>query len=609
MQKNKLYFKNDSVIRVLEERDGKILVIDCIRRTMPQWKVTACLDGWEQCSQETLYAVTNVEIPEIDSLCPESRKKAYERYTMIAPILQLLPDKQKKCEMISVIATNEKISKQTVRKYLCLYLAFQNVAILAPKDKENDTSLTPDEKIMRWGLNKFYFSYHKHSLKTAYTMMLKAKYCDGNGELVAKYPTFNQFRYFYRKRQNRQTYYISRNGLTNYQRNNRPLLGDGVQEYANAPGMGMLDSTVCDVYLINEFGGIIGRPILTACIDAYSSLCCGYSLSWEGGIYSLRQLMLNVITDKQELCREHGINIGQQEWDLSYCPGVLVTDQGTEYKSANFEQIAELGVKVVNLPVYRPELKGSVEKFFSIIQDLFRPYLKGKGVIEPDFQERGAHDYRKDACLTLEQFEKVLIRCILYYNSQRIIENFPYTEEMLKVQIPPHASDIFRYGLSLDGVNLISLDKEQLMLTLLPRTTGKFTRSGLIVNNVRYKNKDFAEKYLSGGSVTVAYNPEDSENVWLIDKGNYIKFELIESRFRNKNFEQIEEMQIQRKSIVNSATGENLQARINLASYIETIVNNTRRSNGDLNEILQNKEREKRKSHVDYMAKVGVANE
>ena len=107
----------------------------------------------------------------------------------------------------------------------------------------------------------------------------------------------------------------------------------------------------------------------------------------------------------------------------------------------------------------------------------------------------------------------------------------------------------------------------------------------------------------------MAYNPEDSENVWLIDKGNYIKFELIESRFRNKNFEQIEEMQMQRKSIVNSATCENLQARINLANYIETIVNNTGRSNGDLNEILQNKEREKRKSHVDYMAKVGVANE
>ena len=147
------------------------------------------------------------------------------------------------------------------------------------------------------------------------------------------------------------------------------------------------------------------------------------------------------------------------------------------------------------------------------------------------------------------------------------------------------------------------------MLTLLPRTTGKFTRSGLIANNVRYKNRDFAEKYLSGGSVTVAYNPEDSGYVWLIDKGNYIKFELIESRFRDKNFEQIEEMQIQRKSIVNSATGENLQARINLANYIETIVNSAGKSNCDLNEIPQNKEWEKRKSRIDYIVKVGVTNE
>ena len=124
---------------------------------------------------------------------------------------------------------------------------------------------------------------------------------------------------------------------------------------------------------------------------------------------------------------------------------------------------------------------------------------------------------------------------------------------------------------------------------------------------MRYKNKDFAEKYLSGGTVTVAHNPEDSGYVWLIDRGNYIKFELIERRFRNKNFEQIEEMQIQKKSIVDSATNENLQARINLANYIETIVNNAGRSNSDLNEIPQNKEREKRKSHVDYMAKVGVS--
>lgn len=608
MQKNDLYFKEKSIVRVLEVREDKALVIDCVRRTMPQWKELAFLAGWEKCSEEKLYEIADVDLPEIESLCPESRKTAYERYTMLAPILHLLPDEKKKCEMIAVIASNEKISKQTVRKYLCLYLAFQNVAILAPKDKENDTSLTKDEKNMRWALNKFYFSYEKHSLKTAYTMMLKEKYCDENKELLPEYPTFNQFRYFYRKRKNNQTYYISRNGLTNYQRNNRPLLGDGVQEYAKAPGMGMLDATICDIYLVNEYGGIVGRPILTACLDAYSSLCCGYALTWEGGMYSLRQLMLNVVTDKQELCKKHGIHINPQEWDSSMCPGVLVTDQGTEYVSNCFEQIAELGIKVVNLPVYRPELKGTVEKFFSIIQDLFRPYLKGRGLIEPDFQERGAHDYRKDACLTLEQFEKVLLRCIIYYNSQRVLENFPYTDDMLKEKIPPYANDIFKYGMNLEGVNLVRVDKRQLMLTLLPRTEGKFTRSGLIVNHVRYKNINYAEKYLSGGVVTVAYNPDDSSSVWLVDRGTFVEFTLIESRYKNKSFSEIEAMQAQKKKIVKSVETNNIQAKINLASHIEAIVANVSSGNGDLKVISQNYEREKLKDHVDCM-KVGVINE
>lgn len=608
MQKNDLYFKENSIVRVLEVREDNALVIDCIQRMMPQWKDIVSLAGWEKCSEEKLYEIAGVDLPELDSLCPENRKVAYERYTMIAPILHLLPDEKKKCEMIAVIASNEKISKQTVRKYLCLYLAFRNIAILAPKDKDSDTSLTKDEKNMRWALNKFYFSYEKHSLNTAYTMMLKAKYCDGNKELLPEYPTFNQFRYFYRKRKNNQTYYISRNGLTNYQRNNRPLLGDGIQQYAKAPGMGMLDATICDIYLVNEYGGIVGRPILTACIDAYSSLCCGYALTWEGGMYSLRQLMLNVVTDKQELCRKHGINIDSQEWDSSMCPGVLVTDQGREYVGNCFEQIAELGVKVVNLPVYRPELKGNVEKFFSIIQDLFRPYLKGRGLIEPDFKERGAHDYRKDACLTLKQFEKILIRCTIYYNSQRVIENFPYTDDMLKGKIPPYANNIFKYGMTLEGVNLVKVDKRQLMFTLLPRTEGKFTRSGLIVNHVRYKNTNYAEKYLSGGNATVAYNPDDSSSVWLIDKGIFVEFVLIESRYKNKSFSEIEVMQTQKKKIVKSVEANNIQAKINLASHIEAIVATVGRGNGDLEVITQNYEREKIKAHVDCM-KVGVVNE
>ena len=62
-------------------------------------------------------------------------------------------------------------------------------------------------------------------------------------------------------------------------------------------------------------------------------------------------------------------------------------------------------------------------------------------MIESDYQERGAHDYRKDACLTLEQFEKIILHCIIYYNTKRIIKNSPLIEQ----NIPPHSCNIWNY--------------------------------------------------------------------------------------------------------------------------------------------------------------------
>lgn len=503
--KNQLLQNDTQLIRVLDIEADRVFVIDCIKKTMPVWKDTESINEYLPCSEDTLQEITDTILIDLDDLDSEGRKTVYKRYTMIAPLLPFVSDQKKRKELINSLANINSVSKQTIRYYLCLYLVYQNISILIRKQSVKESVLSQDEKNMRWALNKFFYTKHKNSLPVAYTLLLKEKYCDSLGNLLPEYPSFYQFRYFYRRTKKMQTYYISRDGLKDYQKNNRPLLGDGIQEYASSVGMGMLDATVCDIYLVNEAGNLVGRPILTACIDAYSSLCCGYSLSWEGGVYSLRGLMLNIISDKQKWCNQYGISIEKSQWDADKLPAIFVTDMGSEYKSENFEQITELGVTVVNLPSYRPELKGAVEKFFDLVQNTYKPHLKGKGVIEPDYQERGSHDYRKDACLTMADFEKVILRCIIYYNSQRIIENFPYTENMIQNQIKPFASNIWEWGKTQTGANLITVDKEQIVLTLLPRTTGKFSRFGLRVNKMRYKHENFTEKYLAGGEVTVAY--------------------------------------------------------------------------------------------------------
>lgn len=599
MKNNDIIKCRDTIYRIIDITGDKIFVVDCTKKSVPKWIDLEELSSF--CHDKI------DELPDVNDIAPLSRKIAYERFSIVASILPFIRNKSQRNQIISQIAIEKSISKQTIKNYLWLYLVHQNVSALAPKTKESENDLTDFEKDIRYALNKYFYNQNRNSLTTVYTLMLKEKYCDDEGRLLEHYPTFNQFRYFYRKHKKMQNFYISRNGLTNYQRNQRPLLGNGIQEFASSIGVGMLDATVCDIYLINNSGEIVGRPTLTACVDAYSGLCCGYSLSWEGGVYSLRSLMLNVIADKRKLCSKLGIKIDKSDWNCDRLPAILVTDMGKEYISDTFEQISDLGVTLINLPPYRPELKGAVEKFFDVVQNLYKPHLKGKGIIEPDFQERGSHDYRKDACLTMADFEKIIVRCIIHYNTKIVKDNFPYTEQMLSADIKPFANSIWNYGLKQMKDNLIKVDATTLIHTLLPRTEGRFTRKGLIVNKLRYKNDNFTEQYLSGGTITVAYNPEDVAMVWLIENGLYIPFELIESVYLNKSLSDVQTLQGKQKSLISENRAATLQAKIDLANQLETISNNAVKSNGDIKGIRKTRQKERIKTHIDYV-KDGVIN-
>ena len=331
--KNSLWRRDNSILRVLDERENEVLVIDCVHPAMPIWIRSDELLGYRQIKESELRLASS-EMSREDNMSVEVQRIMRKRFTIIADVIPYIADKDKRSQMIAQAAVEYGVCRKTVRRYLCLYLAYQDVAMLAPKCDATEKALNRNEKNIRWALNRFYYTKNRNSLRTAYTLMLKERYCDGNGNLLSEYPSFHQFRYFYRKHKSLQNYYISREGIRQYQRDHRPLLGDGVQAFASHVGVAMLDSTICDIYLVGAGGGLVGRPILTACIDAYSGLCCGYTLTWEGGTYSLRGLMLSVIEDKAAYCKRFGITIGEADWNCSgVIPGTLVTDMGSEYAS------------------------------------------------------------------------------------------------------------------------------------------------------------------------------------------------------------------------------------------------------------------------------------
>ena len=91
----------------------------------------------------------------------------------------------------------------------------------------------------------------------------------------------------------------------------------------------------------------------------------------------------------------------------------------------------------------------------------------------------------------------------------------------------------------------------------------------------------------------VAYNPDDVSNVWLIKNGSYIRFELIESRYAGKQLLEVQQLQEEKKSLVQAAETASIQAQIDLAAHILNIADNAiKHENTDVKGIRETRKRE-----------------
>ena len=114
-----MLLKNENkIIRVLKSQGEKALVIDCIKKTMPHWVDSDFLSNYVDCGEDEMYERTGY--PFGRELTPKEERIAQERFTMISGVLPFIGNEQKRSQMIDMLS--EYCSKQTLRKYLCLYL-------------------------------------------------------------------------------------------------------------------------------------------------------------------------------------------------------------------------------------------------------------------------------------------------------------------------------------------------------------------------------------------------------------------------------------------------------------------------------------------------------
>ncbi len=449
-------------------------------------------------------------------------------YPLISNEMYISNRKERRKEAEAIAKSNQT----TVRRIQLLYYRHLAGRPLVEEREAVERPKTDEEKTFAWAIEQFYYSAKKFSLKTAYDLMLLARFVDENGEMKEDYPTWHQFRHFFYNngyhKKNRNS--IARDGLSNYQRNQRPLNGSAMA-WRKKVGAYQMDATIADIYLVSKSDrtSVIGRPNIYLAVDTATQLIAGIYVGLEGGEQAVLSCLCNAAENKVDYCRKYGIEITHEEWPSDGLPSEIITDKGSEFIGKRvMELVAKFGIDLQTLPPFRPDGKGLVEKSFDLLQERYKPILRGKGVIEEDSEERWATDYRNQAVLNLDEFTKILIHGVLYLNSCRILQNCPVSAS----EAVPIPSQLWKWYME-EGMNgLISVDNELLYQLSLPRTKGTISRKGVSYKGLLYVHKNykrFFEDVNSKSQISIAYDPDNVERIYVITEKEWIRFELSDS--------------------------------------------------------------------------------
>lgn len=556
MQKNDIALYKGEEVRVLSIDADNAYVISLSGKSAPRLAKIDEIDEIE---------VKEVKQPlTMQTLTANQESIMWKRYRIITPLLIQACNKKERTKLLNEISVQEGITKNTLKNWLYKYLASQDIYSLCPVERNYDEQHIPSElvDIFKYSLNKWYLSPSKVTLRYTYERMLGQFFTDTNGKLLNEYPSYRQLQYFKNQTVTKINEYCSRNGKGYFSRNQRPLIHDGLSALYPFE-IYQTDAQLLDLYVFKDYlKQEIGRPTLVVAIDVFSQAIVGYSISfYSSDTSTIYALLFNII--------EH--------YPL---PKVLITDRGAEFTGNRIEQIS-LFTELQVMESYRPDLKANVEKWFDILNSIWTPFFQGKGRVHKPKEELpyGMIDYKSQAVITLEEFEKeILIQSIDYYNNEHVLKNYKFTPEMLKENVVPTPKGLIEYACNKYDLVFQSISPEILKLVLLERTTAKFTRKGLkLTSKLYYFNYDYQNEMLIGKkTVIVAYDAENINKIWMIENLVYIPFFLIQERYQDLSMSDYEKYQEIEKGLLNQYKESELQAKIDLNKQIKGVLDGKR---------------------------------
>lgn len=331
---------------------------------------------------------------------------------------------------------------------------------------------------------------------------------------------------------------------------------------------------------------IIGRPVIYIVVDVFSRLIVGFAVTLEGPSWAgAKQALENAFSNKVTFCRQFGIEITEAAWPVEGKNEALTGDNG-EIAGYNANSLVdEFDIRVTNAPTERPDLKGIVESRYPIIKGLAIEWVPG--AVRPTKKRKGK-DYRLDATLDLNQFRRLMIECILRYNSRRI-ESYRMSLPMIADSVEHIPIKIWTWGMrKLTGRLRPEDDMEALRIKLLPRATASVTSDGIRFRNVHYTCKRAIDEQwflrLKGKRskrVDIVYESLVDRIYLRLGKGRYEACVLTpaDTRFEGCDWYEVLEYFALKKKAAEAAETDELQSSAKFHAKAESIVSEAEEMN------------------------------
>lgn len=269
------------------------------------------------------------------------------------------------------------------------------------------------------------------------------------------------------------------------------------------------DHTPLDIVVRDDrTGALLGRPFLTAIIDRYPRIICGFEIgfappSWVSVMAAVRMAVM----PKEALLESLGGGF-KFTWDVYGPCDRLHCDNGREFRSESMRATcAVLNIKQMDMPRARGDLKGKIESWMRT-QTLKLTHLL-PGTTRSNVVDRGEYDSEGRAILTLSALKLIITIWIVDV----------YNQEQHSTTGEPPAIRYLR-GLEVGGQKLAPSND------LIAPMTGLVVRRSLGRSGVRYKrlrwNSNAFTALLNrigpGASVMVRIDPLDLKKCFILDE-------------------------------------------------------------------------------------------